>query len=86
MRLSGVSTCQHDAVPTYWVSTSRWGELQVEAEERGDGWYARLIEEHVRLTAVRGAVGTTLDEALNLAHGLERFGSDEPAPRRWPQA
>jgi hypothetical protein len=32
------------------------------------------------------AFGTTLDEALdNLAAGLERFGSDEPASPRWPQ-
>ncbi len=71
---------------TYWLSTSRWSELQVEAEERGDGWYARLAEPHARLSAVKGAVGTTLDEALdNLAAGLERFGSDDPTPPRWPQ-
>jgi hypothetical protein len=73
-------------VSTYWISTTRWGELQVEAEERGEGWYARLAEPHDRLSAVKGAVGTTLDEALdNLAHGLERFGADEPQPPRWPQ-
>ncbi len=60
--------------------------MQVEADERGDGWYARLAEPHDRLSAVKGAVGATLDEALdNLAQGLERFGSEEPTPSRWPQ-
>ncbi len=71
---------------TYWASTSRWGELEVEAEERGDGWYARLSKPHIRLSAVRGAVGTTLDECLdNLAAGLEQFGSDDPPSPPWPQ-
>ncbi len=68
---------------TYWISTTRWGELQVEAEERGEGWYARLAEPHDRLSAVKGAVSTTLDEALdNLAAGLERLGSDDPTSPR----
>ncbi len=59
-------------LPTFWISTSRWAIY--------------LVDPHDRLSAVKGAVGTTLDEALdNLAAGLERFGSDEPASPRWPQ-